>query len=198
MNKKTLIINDIIVIIISIFLAFLTSKLINKPNYNLIQDTQDENYFLQAYPIGSIYITANPDENTPAKMKELHGGSWESYGDGCVLQSNSSIEPGTIGGNNEVTLQVSNIPVHNHGIPSLSVNGVEEKMGDWIWTSSGANGGIQYITLAQKHYTSVVSEASISLSGQTTLPSVTENVGNGETFSVQNKYITVYMWKRTE
>lgn len=200
MKNKILIINDVIIIIISIFLSILSAKFINKSNNNSIPSTQaNENYFLQAYPVGSIYITTNSNENTPEKMKELHGGNWESYGDGRLLQSNTSVEAGTTGGSNEVTLQVENIPIHNHNIPSLSVSGVNETIGDWMRTLSGANGGIIYDTIARNTYSSsVISEYSISLSGQTTEPSITENTGNGEPFNVQNEYITVYMWKRTE
>lgn len=185
MKNKILIINDAIIIIISIFLSILGANFINKTDNDIEQPIiSNENYFLAAYPIGSIYITTNINENTPEKMKELHGGTWESYGDGYLLQSNSSVEAGTTGGSNEVVLQIENIPQHSHNIPSLSVSSITQNLGGFVlfntenWADS--------------------TDAILTISGQTTAPSITGNVGNGETFSVQNKYITVYMWKRIE
>lgn len=198
MKNKILIINDVIILIISIFLSILGAKFINKPNIYSVPSTEaDNNYFLQAYPIGSIYITTSSNENTPEKMKELHGGTWEPYGNGRLLQSNTSVEAGTTGGSNEVTLQVENIPSHSHSIPSLSVSSVTESLGG-KWCRGGIDpylGG--YVLFNTEQYAGSY-EGTITISGQTTEPSITENVGNGTAFNIQNEYITVYMWKRTE
>lgn len=207
MKNKILIINDVIILIISIFLSILGAKFINKPNNNFIPSTQsNENYFLQAYPVGSIYITTSSNENTPEKMRELHGGTWESYGDGRLLQSNTSVEAGTTGGSNEVALQVENIPSHSHNIPSLSVSSATEYLGgkwikDVVTPSAMGSPELYLINVIDDYgfdYFSQFSDGTLTISGQTTEPSITENVGNGTPFNIQNEYITVYMWKRTD
>ena len=204
MKNKILIINDVIILIISIFLSILGAKFINKPNDYSFPSTQaDDNYFLQAYPIGSIYITTSSNENTPEKMKELHGGTWEPYGNGRLLQSNTSVEAGTTGGSNEVTLQVENIPSHSHNIPSLSVSSFTGSLGaKWygFYVPSGITTMWGYYLYEPENIEPQThsKESNITISGQATEPSVTENVGSGTAFNIQNEYITVYMWKRTE
>ena len=198
MKNKILIINDVIIIIISIFLSILGANFINKTDNDIEQPIiSNEDYFLTAYPIGSIYITTNINENTPEKMKELHGGTWESYGDGHLLQSNSSVEAGTTGGSNEVVLQIENIPQHSHNIPSLSVSSITQNPGG-KWCHGGISTYLGGFVLFNTENWAGSTDATLTISGQTTAPSITSNVGNGETFSVQNKYITVYMWKRIE
>lgn len=205
MKNKILLINDLIIMVICVSVSILGAKLFNSTN-NITSIQTDENYFLQAYPIGSIYITTNIEENTAEKMKELHGGNWEIYGDGRLLQSNSKVDAGTTGGSNEVVLQVDNLPSHNHNIPSLSVSNTTINLGG-KWTMiffSGSVGGPGGHSLMypdgdySADYINRFPEGSIDISGQTTAPSVTDGTGSGTAFNVQNEYITVYMWKRVE
>jgi len=80
----------------------------------------ESSYFLDSHPVGSIYVTVSPDENTIARMNSKYGGTWEVYGDGRVLKGTTGTS-GTTGGSSTVTLTTSNIPSHAHSIPTLSV-----------------------------------------------------------------------------
>ena len=78
MKNKILIINDVIIIIISIFLSILGANFINKTDNDIEQPIiSNEDYFLTAYPIGSIYITTNINENTPEKNERI---TWWNLG----------------------------------------------------------------------------------------------------------------------
>lgn len=63
------------------------------------------------YPVGSIYISTNVD--TPAKVSQSIGGTWEVFGDGRVLRGTTTAAKVT-GGSSTATLAVSNLPAHTH------------------------------------------------------------------------------------
>ena len=66
---------------------------------------------LLAYPVGSIYMSVN--DTDPAL---LFGGSWERIKDRFLLSCGDVYEAGTTGGEAEHTLNISEMPWHNHGI----------------------------------------------------------------------------------
>lgn len=68
---------------------------------------------LNAYPIGSIYLTLNPDN--PATY---FGGVWEQIQGKFLLSADSSHGAGSTGGSFNKTLSTDNLPSHNHAIGS--------------------------------------------------------------------------------
>jgi microcystin-dependent protein len=79
--------------------------------------------FLLSHPIGSIYMTANANENTATAMNTKYGGTWVAWGQGRVPVSvNTSGTFNTLektGGTETVALtDVSQIPSHDHTGPS--------------------------------------------------------------------------------
>ena len=64
--------------------------------------------FDKIYPIGSIYISAN---NT--NPHDLFGGTWEQLRDRFLLGCGTK-ENGTVGGEENHTLTVAEMPSHNH------------------------------------------------------------------------------------
>lgn len=68
---------------------------------------------LNAYPIGSIYLTLNPDN--PATY---FGGVWEQIQGKFLLSADSSHGAGSTGGSFNKTLSTDNLPSHNHSIGS--------------------------------------------------------------------------------
>lgn len=76
---------------------------------------------LEAYPIGSIYISTN--ETSP---ETLFGGKWSEI-HGAFLFANSALhQAGEIGGEEEHTLTVDEMPSHQHSIPYPNSAGPEE------------------------------------------------------------------------
>lgn len=72
---------------------------------------EDEDLADFIYPVGSIYMSVN--DTDPAL---LFGGSWERIKDRFLLSCGDVYEAGTTGGEAEHTLNVSEMPSHNHGI----------------------------------------------------------------------------------
>ena len=84
-------------------------------------DKGDPLSVLEAYPIGSIYISTN--KTSPAT---LFGGKWSEI-HGAFLFANSKLhQAGEIGGEEEHTLTVDEMPSHQHSIPYPNSAGPEE------------------------------------------------------------------------
>ena len=157
----------------------------------------------KAYPIGSIYISI--DNTDPS---ELFGGTWETYAEGKTLVGVDSSDTNynsvnKTGGSSTVTLSVSNLPSHTHSIPSLSgtalTSGAHHHIlgapqnGTGTWSGWAFNYAAIDATNVNALVTSVEGSHTHSV---TTTASTTGTIGSGTSFSVQNPYITVYMWKR--
>ena len=70
--------------------------------------TKSELYSL-IYPVGSIYLSVNSvDPST------IFGGTWEQIKDTFLLSSGDTYSIGSTGGNSSTTLEIANLPSHNH------------------------------------------------------------------------------------
>ena len=77
----------------------------------------------EMYPVGSIYLSTSI--TTASDISKKFGGTWEAYGTGKTLvgvdTSNTNFNTvSKTGGSSTTTLSTSNLPSHNHSIPSLS------------------------------------------------------------------------------
>lgn len=122
------------------------------------------------YPVGSVYINVS-DSTSPATL--LGFGTWSALGAGRMIVGFDSGDTafdaaGETGGANTVTLTTTELPAHTHTVPGKSNN------------SGGTNGTYQ-------ESDSSGSSSNIS----------TGSAGSGAAFSVLNKYVTCYTWKRT-
>lgn len=73
------------------------------------------------YPIGSLYWTGKaPDDNGDPNV--LFGGTWEQIKDKFVLAAGDTYNNGDTGGSSTVTLTTAQMPSHNHGGGTGSVN----------------------------------------------------------------------------
>ena len=194
----------------------------------------------EMYPVGSIYLSTNI--TTANDIAKKFGGTWEAYGTGKTLvgvdTSNTNFNTvSKTGGSSTTTLTTSNLPSHNHSIPSLSGTAAATGSGYKIgYTSSSrttsTNGNHTHLTYgyvyamtaggttftglgasninnnnsstssAGNHTHTVSDYYANSISGVanhshsvTTNSSTTGSTGSGTAFSVQNPYITVYMYK---
>lgn len=132
---------------------------------------------LDAYPVGSIYISA-----TDTNPSTLFGGTWERFGQGRTLigegtgtDTNSisqSFIAGSTGGEYKHTLTVDEIPSHSHTIMS---------------------DGFKPEATHYEHFLAPV----ITGFGTNDKSYTTEATGGGASHNNIQPYIVVYMWKRT-
>lgn len=97
---------------------------------------------LQAYPVGSIYMSISSGFN-PNKS---FGGTWSKIAEGqCLIQAGNSYALGSTGGESTHTLTVSEMPSHDHGLNHFHGSRNFQHGGDF--TSLVANGDTGYNTL---------------------------------------------------
>ena len=129
-------------------------------------DKGDPLSVLEAYPIGSIYISTN--ETSP---ETLFGGKWSEI-HGAFLFANSALHPaGEIGGEEAHTLTVDEMPSHQHSIPYPNAAGPEEA-------------AIGY-----------PADSDINKSWGAEMCK-TRSAGNGVAHNNMPPYLSVYMWER--
>lgn len=132
---------------------------------------------LQAYPVGSVYISISSNFNPNTSF----GGTWERFGQGRTLigegtgndgSTSMNFTAGSTGGEYKHKLTVDEMPSHNHSM-TIRVSSV--------WND---NGGIAY-QLTKKQTDMIHPSDYINATG-----------GNKSHNNLQ-PYITVYFWKRT-
>ena len=129
-------------------------------------DKGDPLSVLEAYPIGSIYISTN--ETSP---ETLFGGKWSEI-HGAFLFANSALhQAGEIGGEEAHTLTVDEMPSHQHSIPFPNSAGPEEAA-----IGYPADSGIN------KSWGAAMCN--------------TQSAGNGAAHNNMPPYLSVYMWER--
>lgn len=133
-------------------------------------DKGDPLSVLEAYPIGSIYISTNA--TSPAT---LFGGNWDEI-HGAFLFANSALhKAGEIGGEEEHVLKKKEIPVHYH----------DEYVGN-----DGGDGSVP------EGYYGFTSIASTSKNTYWAKGSKTSEAGGGQAHNNMPPYLSVYMWER--
>ena len=170
------------------------------------------------YPVGSIYMTTEDD--TIEKVQDKFGGTWVKYSSGTTLVGDDGTnyitndETKGNGGSSSVTLSESNLPSHSHVIPELSVSSWSgshyHAESNRLWANyPGSSTGNRYITpgtmgnwfnsVDQGVGTLYTGSTTITVSGQKTTAFNTTTCTNcsATSFSVQNPYTVVYMYKRT-
>lgn len=133
-------------------------------------DKGDPLSVLEAYPIGSIYISTNA--TSPAT---LFGGNWDEI-HGAFLFANSALhKAGEIGGEEEHVLKKKEIPIHYH----------DEYVGN-----DGGDGSVP------EGYYGFTSIAYISKNTYWAKGSKTSEAGGGQAHNNMPPYLSVYMWQR--
>lgn len=133
-------------------------------------DKGDPLSVLEAYPIGSIYISTNA--TSPAT---LFGGKWDEI-HGAFLFANSALhKAGEIGGEEEHVLTEKEIPAHYH----------DEYVGN-----DGGDGSVP------EGYYGFTSIASTSKNTYWAKGSKTSLAGGGNAHNNMPPYLSVYMWER--
>lgn len=133
-------------------------------------DKGDPLSVLEAYPIGSIYISTNA--TSPAT---LFGGNWDEI-HGAFLFANSALhKAGEIGGEEEHVLKEKEIPIHYH----------DEYVGN-----DGGDGSVP------EGYYGFTNIAYTSKNTYWAKGSKTSEAGGGQAHNNMPPYLSVYMWQR--
>ena len=187
-----------------------------EPDENANVTIQQVN-ILQAYPVGSIYMSV-VDIN-PA---ELFGGTWEAMSGRVLVGAGVSdfdinYVAGTTGGSRSRTLSSSNIPKHTHTVEIKQTaathnhrNGVYDEAAPGNGPLSSNYGAIKMYPTATQHvmaadgsaygtntqlYMGYTSETSAVHTHEVTVGYY--GAKNPTEISVMQPYLVVYMWKRT-
>lgn len=184
------------------------------------------NTFIKSHPVGSIYVTVASDEASVSMMNNKYTGStWEAYGSGRTLVGVGSngeseyLKSDLTGGKSNISLTVNNLPAHSHVIPALSgttnsTGAHQHSLGNgrahaFSWgngagtvhvaadalTGSGTSGNPLYTF--QNIWSATDSGGSHNHTLTTTASSTTTCTNcASSSFSTQDPYITVYMYKR--
>ena len=187
-----------------------------EPDENANVTIQQVN-ILQAYPVGSIYMSV-VDIN-PA---ELFGGTWEAMSGRVLVGAGVSdfdinYVAGTTGGSRSRTLSSSNIPKHTHTVEIKNTaathnhrNGVYDEAAPGNGPISSNYGAIKMYPTSTQHVMAADSSAFntntqlyMGYTSETSAVHTHEvQVGyygakNPTEISVMQPYLVVYMWKRT-
>ena len=127
---------------------------------------------LNAYPIGSIYMSVNA--TSPAT---LFGGTWEQLQDRFLLGAGSTYSNGATGGEATHTLTIDETPSHHHTTYSVG------------FPNPSSDPATAYTAMRS------VNQSDLSPSG--TSAAKTNNTGGGKAHNNMPPYLVVYMWKRT-
>lgn len=140
------------------------------------------------YPIGSIYISIN--STSPAT---LFGGTWQQIEGVFLLSANDDYPAGTIGGEVEHQLTISEMPEHGHSLATGglgwydygdSSNGVNR----WWFNVNGTVGAFGQMNAKR---------GIIPGWGGGDINPIVNNSGNSQPHNNMPPYLSVYMWKRT-
>lgn len=125
------------------------------------------------YPVGSIYISVNA-----SNPNTLFGGTWEKIRDRFLLADGYDYDAGDIGGEEEHTLSISEMPSHAH-----------EPNGNTMMYDSGGHGNSGGTSKTVGGYA--------FMKGNGYATRYTTNAGGGNSHNNMPPYLVVYMWKRT-
>lgn len=183
---------------------------------NWLKERTSESAALQAYPIGSIYMSTNA-----TSPQTLFGGTWRALDQGRVLiGANASHPAGSTGGAETHAITTQEMPSHNHSGSTnltgnhshtrgtMNITGSVALLGIEVKGTSGAfynNGGGEWRgdNIHINCNNNVGFDASRNWSGSTSSTgshshTVTiNNTGEGSAMSLMQPYLAVYMWERT-
>lgn len=148
---------------------------------------------LSMYPIGSVYMTANAAFDPNSEW----GGVWEKI-ENCFLLGSGRREVGSKGGEENVTLNIYQIPSHAHDRGSTQIYG--EAVCGVLWDSTATYSGALSTTkgssaLAYVRGTDCL--RTMVLSAANGWSGVSGTSGGSESHNNMPPYQVVAIWKRT-
>lgn len=147
---------------------------------HLYGDIKVDGKYIDIYPVGSIYMSIN---NT--NPSTLFGGTWEQIKDCFLLSAGNKYIAGSVGGEEQVTLKVSEMPSHTH---TQNPHGHSQHPSTWM------NVGSSQIPRTGGYYYANAEHSADYWTGNTT---ATNNyTGGSGPHNNMPPYLVVYVWKR--
>ena len=150
------------------------------------------------YPIGSIYMSVND-----VSPQIFLGGTWEQIKDRFLLSAGETYSSGSIGGEANHILSISETPSHTHTRGTMNITGSREWAAGGYGKANSESFGAFYNTgyyqdTGDNGYQkgdggtllNLSFDASRSWTGETS------SVGANQAHNNMPPYLTVYMWKR--
>lgn len=160
---------------------------------NTVTSNNDSINILDAYPVGSIYMSVN-NENPST----IFGGTWEAWGAGKVpvgidtTQTEFDTAEKT-GGEKNHTLVADEMPLHTHTIAS-SGNHTHTYTG---FIQCSVTSSATYTAIAHKRFDSDGTSTPASMNSSGAHTHTVASTGGSVAHNNLQPYITCYMWKRT-
>lgn len=154
----------------------------NDFNVNGTLKVNNTNIFDLIYPVGSFYISWK--STNPAT---LFGGTWEQIQGKFLLGRSSSYPAGSIGGESEHTLTVSEMPSHNGHLSAGIQNGVPMGKGNYEG----------YLNKSVMNDYPGGNYRGWNVYAGNEMHPASEAVGGGTAHNNMPPYLSVYIWKRT-
>ena len=143
---------------------------------------------LQAYPVGSIYVSA-----TPTSPASLFGGTWEQLKDRFLLGAGGGYAAGGTGGAETVALEANQLPkITGYIEAGAGSSGSATSSGHGAFRSAS---GI-FTTSRQCHYSYGHGSDTWTSTDTDAWQQVNMSFGNNEAHNNMPPYLAVYMWKR--
>ena len=151
---------------------------------NIVDSKIQQNIELNAYPVGSIYISV-----TNTNPGEIFGGTWVAYGTGRTLVGvdETQTEFNTVektGGEKTHTLTIAEMPSHGRHLYGV---------GQWF----GYGNYSAYLDQSKLVANGSTGRGWDKANGNEIYPTG-QNLGGGAAHNNLQPYITVYMWKRIQ
>ena len=161
---------------------------------------QIDNLLQKVYPVGAIYMSVN--STSPAT---LFGGTWVQLKDKFLLGAGGTYSNGATGGNASVsytpggtvgntTLNVNQIPSHQHRVVKWNKGGTVAKQ-HVGWYDSDASSGSKWQVLSGSDGKQEYDCGTTATGGSK--PHNHGWTGTKATLATMPPYLVVYMWKRT-
>lgn len=148
-----------------------------------------EDIYNIVYPVGSVYYTTVDGFDPNVEF----GGTWEKFPDGIFLRSaNGTTAMGAVGGEENHTLTIAEMPNHTHSGTTSSVGDHSHARPGWIKVASGDDK-----QAANKDKISSDSNFGTDPAGGHYHTLNINSVGNGQAHNNLPPYEAVAIWRRT-
>lgn len=176
------------------------NKVIPDPSGNVTLDMPDDSSIKQLvlntfFPVGSIYMDATGKINPNTQF----GGTWVKIENRFLLASGTKAV-GATGGEENVTLNLAQMPVHSHNRGNMEIAGDSGYImsSSWVGSQAHPSGPFYSSTINNgMHPASGKTSGILSFAASRSWGGNTGMQGNGKSHNNMPPYLVVNVWQRT-